>query len=95
MGSAVNDRPPLFEDGAAPRILITGFDRIEDIDSGLYRYVATVGATQSGIRGNMVVCYIDITYAGVASGVSQSLLKIKRLASGLWAPALSIEERHH
>lgn len=95
MGSLKSATLPLFEDGEAPRVLVTGFDRVETIDAGLYRYVATVNGIFRDVPARKVVCYIDITYAGVSAGIGLSFRHVRRLASGLLVPSLGSEDRAH
>lgn len=95
MGRACEERLPLFEDGTAPRVLITDWDRVEDIDAGLYCFVGTRPICREGIKFRQVSCYIDINYCGVSCGVGLALRHIRRLASGILIPALNLDDLRH
>ncbi len=87
---------PLFEDGTAPRILVTEFDRIEDIDTGLlFRYVATVGVTPRWYQGKLGALLISTSLQWCVVRIFQSFMKIKKLSSGILVPSFKVDDLRH
>jgi len=70
---------PLYEVGDAPRILVTGIDRLDTLDEGLYCFVCTCPTSAGGHDGRKVVLYLECTPKAIATGVMFSFLRVKEL----------------
>ena len=66
MGSG---RLPLYEGENVPRVLVTGFDRMDQPDPGVYCFVGTVKASVSGQPERRVAIYLDVTPSAIIDGL--------------------------
>lgn len=76
---------PLFESGDAPRILVTGFERVDHTADGIWTYVGTRTIRIGGKEERQVVLYIDVTMAAIVRGIVLSFFNVEGLMERLRA----------
>lgn len=76
----------LYEGPDVPEILVTGIDRVEMIDVGLYRFVCTIGQTSGGVPERRVNLYLDATVGAIAHGIMLAFAKVVELRKVPLAP---------
>lgn len=74
---------PLFESGDAPRILVTGFERVDHTADGVWTYVGTRDVWTGGRQERQVVLYIDVTLGAIVKGILLSFLNVEGLMDKL------------
>ena len=87
MGIRMEAGMPLIETGDAPRILVTGVERLEKITPGLFSFVMTREIHLDRQRFRRVELYLDCT----SSAVGEGLRLIFRQAPELVAPIVRIK----